>query len=69
MRQDGITRVEAAIPWNVLGVVPAAGQSYGFAVSASDNDDTGQNLQQGMVSSVPTRVLVDPTTWGELQLK
>lgn len=69
VRQDGITRVEAAIPWNVFGVVPAAGQRYGFAVSASDNDDTAQNLQQSMVSSVPTRVLVDPTTWGELQLK
>lgn len=69
VRQDGITRVEAAIPWNVFGIVPAAGQRYGFAVSVSDNDNTTQNLQQSMVSSAPTRVLVDPTTWGELQLK
>jgi hypothetical protein len=69
VRQDGLTRIEAAIPWSVLGVAPAAGQRYGFVLSASDNDDTGQNLQQSMVASVSTRVLVDPTTWGEIQLK
>ncbi len=69
VRQGGVTRIEAAIPWSVFGVTPAAGQRYGFAISASDNDDTGRNVQQSMVSSTPGRVLVDPTTWGELQLK
>ncbi len=69
VRQDGITRIEAAIPWSVFGVVPAASQRFGFVISVSDNDDTGQNAQQSMVASVSTRVLVDPTTWGEIVLK
>lgn len=69
VRQGGVTRIEAAIPWSIFGVTPAAGQRYGFAISASDNDDSERNVQQSMVSSAPGRVLVDPTTWGELQLK
>jgi hypothetical protein len=65
---DGITRIEAAIPWSTFGVTPKAGLHFGFVLSVSDNDNTGQNLQQKMVSNVKTRVLVDPTTWGDLTL-
>lgn len=62
--EDGIYRVEMAIPWSVLGVSsPASGQQYGFGLSVSDNDNSSENVQQSMVSNLPYRSLVDPTTW------
>ncbi len=61
-------QIEAAIPWTVFGVTPASGQHYGFGFSVSDNDNTGQDLQQSMVSNLPNRRLADPTTWGDLTL-
>jgi hypothetical protein len=61
-------RVEVKIPWNTFGVTPAKGRHFGFAFSVSDNDKSGSNVQQSMVSNVPTRVLSDPTTWGDLAL-
>jgi len=60
--------LEAAIPWSVFGVTPFSGQHFGFALSISDNDRVGKNLQQSMVSLVSTRVLTAPTTWGDLTL-
>jgi hypothetical protein len=66
---EGIWRVEAAIPWSILGVSPADEMHLGFAVSVSDNDAGGENLQQSMVSSAAARSLVDPTTWGDLTLQ
>ena len=66
--ESGIYRVEAAIPWSVLEMTPSAGMHIGFALSVSDNDQSGENLQQTMVSSAPNRSLLDPTTWGDLQL-
>jgi hypothetical protein len=60
--------VEAAIPWTDFGVVPYAGENLGFAFSASDNDDSTQNVQQSMVSSTPGKRLTNPTTWAELSL-
>ncbi len=66
--EDGIYRVEAAIPWSVLEVTPAANRHYGFVLSVSDNDDPNANVQQSLVSNVSTRRLTDPTTWGDLQL-
>jgi len=65
---DGITRIEAAIPWSLFGVTPRSGMHLGFAFSASDNDDPSRNVQQKMVSNVKTRDLTDPTTWGDLTL-
>ena len=67
--EGGVYRVEAAIPWSVFGVTPAKGMRFGFAISASDNDQAGQQVQESMVSSVPTRHLTDPATWGDLVLK
>ena len=65
---DELYRVEAAIPWSVFGVTPSVNKHFGFALSVSDNDDTGSNVQQTMVSSASTRKLTNPTTWGELVL-
>jgi hypothetical protein len=66
--EAGVYRVEAAIPWTVFETTAAVGKRFGFVLSASDNDNTGENLQQSLVSSSPGRRLADPTTWGELQL-
>ncbi len=62
-------RIEFAIPWSVFGISPVKGQVLGFAVSVSDNDNKTQDVQQTLISSVPHRVLTDPTTWGLLTLK
>ncbi len=63
-----IYRVEVGIPWTMLGITPAKGLHIGFAVSVSDNDKPGENLQQTMISTTATRDFLDPTTWGELVL-
>lgn len=68
VRNEEIYRVEAAIPWSVFGISPASGQQYGFGLSVSDNDNTSENIQQSMVSDLPYRSLVDPTTWTVITL-
>lgn len=65
---DGTYRVEMAIPWSLFGITPASGQRYGFAISVSDNDNSGSNEQQSMVSNVSNRTLTNPTTWALLTL-
>jgi hypothetical protein len=67
--EGDVYRVEAAIPWSAFGVSPARGMRMGFALSVSDNDKTGEQIQESMVSSVPNRHLTDPDTWGILVLK
>jgi hypothetical protein len=67
-KNEGVYRVEAAIPWSVYGITPSSGQQFGFGVSVSDNDLTGENVQQSMVSNLPYRSLVNPTTWTVLTL-
>ena len=64
---DGYT-LEAKIPWTVFGVTPVAGAKYGFAVSVSDDDQAGTAVQQSMISTVASRKLLNPTTWGTLVL-
>lgn len=61
--------VEAAIPWSIFSVSPVSGQHLGFAISVSDNDNTGQEIQESMVSNVSTRRFLNPTTWGDLTLQ
>ena len=69
VRTDEGYNLEARIPWSALGgVTPAEGDSFGFALSLSDNDRAGQALQQSMVSTVRGRMLTNPTTWGTLTL-
>ncbi|MGH2627140.1 MAG: sugar-binding protein, partial [Anaerolineales bacterium] len=65
---EGYT-LEASLPWAVLGATPAAGSRFGFALSLSDNDAQGAAAQQSLVSSVTTRTLLDPTSWGTLILQ
>lgn len=60
--------LEAKIPWSIFGVIPQAGDRFGFALSLSDNDSPGVSTWQSMVSSVSTRRVADPTTWGTLIL-
>ena len=61
--------LEAMIPWTVFGVTPDVGDRFGFALSISDNDLSGAPVQQSMVSTISTRTLTNPTTWGTLILK
>jgi hypothetical protein len=60
--------LEARIPWTTFSLTPSEGARYGFALSISDNDAAGTAAQQSMVSSVSTRKLFNPTTWGTLAL-
>ncbi len=66
-QEDGYT-VEIAIPWSVFEITPQSNKHYGFAFSVSDNDKTGDSVQQTMISNVADRHLTDPTTWGDLKL-
>lgn len=65
---DNGYRIECAIPWTIFDIDPHENQHFGFAVSISDNDKVGDVVQQSMASNVPTRMLTDPTTWGDLTL-
>lgn len=60
--------LEAAIPWSVFGVTPSVGGRYGLVVSVSDNDNGNVAEQESLISTVSTRQLVNPTTWGTLVL-
>ncbi len=59
--------LEAALPWEVLGVQPQAGDEFGFAVVISDND-SDQAARQSLVGGVYGWKAADPTTWGALRL-
>ena len=60
--------LEARIPWTVFSITPTEGSRFGFTLSISDDDAAGTPAQQSMVSSVSTRKLLNPTTWGTLAL-
>lgn len=60
--------LEARIPWSTFGLAPSAGDRFGFTLSVSDNDLSGAPVQQSMISSVSSRTLTNPTTWGTLVL-
>ena len=59
---------EVAIPWSFFSITPVAGQHFGMALNSSDDDAPGTALQQSMTSSVSTRKLLDPTSWGTIQI-
>lgn len=61
-------QLEAAIPWRLIGVTPQGGQTFGLAVSFSDND-TPAPAQQTMLSTSPTRRWHQPTTFNTLVLQ
>jgi hypothetical protein len=60
--------LEARIPWSVFGLSPTQDDRMGFALSISDNDQSGTAVQQSMVSIAPSRALTNPTTWAILIL-
>ncbi|MCC6188697.1 MAG: hypothetical protein IT318_06655 [Anaerolineales bacterium] len=60
--------LEAAIPWSMYGITPSGGLRLGLALNSSDNDNPAAAEQQSMLSSVSTRTLLNPMTWGTLQL-
>ncbi len=60
--------LEAALPWSILGTTVTSGDEYGFVLSVSDNDSVGVAVQESMVSSLATRELSDPSTWGKIKL-
>lgn len=66
---SNIYRVEAAIPWSLLGITPKDGLHIGFAVSISDNDSTTSDGQDTMISTTAYRNFLNPATWGELILR
>jgi hypothetical protein len=67
--EDGSYFLEAAIPWESLGVAPEPGLRLGVAASISDNDTPGTDVQECMISTARNRDWQDPTTWGTLELE
>lgn len=67
-QSNGGYQLEAKIPWATFGISPESGERFGFALSLSDNDSPGVATWQSMVSSVTTRRVTNPTTWGTLVL-
>jgi hypothetical protein len=61
--------LEAAIPWQDIGVTPAAGLVIGAAFNVNDNDTPGTAVQEVMKSHIATRTFRDPTSWGSLTLR
>lgn len=60
--------LEAAVPWQALGVAPAPGLALGLVAAVSDNDTPQTNVQECMIATSPRRNWRDPTTWGTLIL-
>jgi hypothetical protein len=61
--------LEARISWDLFGISPKGGESYGFVFSVSDNDQFGTVNQDGMLSTSPRRTSPpNPALWGTLQI-
>ena len=63
-----IYRIEAVIPWSMLGVTPYNGMRLGFALNVDDNDNVTDYDKQTMLSTAAGLSVFNPTTWGELVL-
>jgi hypothetical protein len=61
--------LEAALPWQELGRLPNPGDRLGIVASVSDNDSSGTNAQECIISTSPQRDWRNPTTWGTLLLR
>jgi hypothetical protein len=61
--------LEAASPWQDIGLTPAPGLLLGLALNANDNDTPGTAVQEVMMSHVSTRTLTNPAGWGTLLLR
>lgn len=60
--------LEAAVPWQIFGVAPAAGQSYGLSLVVNDDDTPGSASRQTRLAANKSVKLDDPSTWGVLVL-
>ncbi len=60
--------LEAAVPWRILGVAPAAGQSYGLSLVINDDDTPGTAGRQTRLAASQSVKPDDPSTWGVLVL-
>ncbi len=67
-KTDSGYNLEIRVPWVVFGISPVSNGHYGFVFSISDDDSPGTAVQQSLVSSVGTRILTNPTSWGTLVL-
>ncbi len=63
-----IKRIEAVIPWSMLGITPYNGMRLGFAICLDDNDNVTDYDKVSMLSSASGLAVFNPTTWGELVL-
>ena len=66
--EDGY-QLEAAIPWQDIGLTPAPGLVVGLALNVNDNDTAGTAIQEVMKSHAATRAFRDPSSWGRLTLR
>ncbi len=62
-------QLEAAIPWQDIGLAPEAGLVVGLALNVNDNDTVGTAVQEVMKSHAATRAFRDPSSWGRLTLR
>lgn len=60
--------LEATLPWQALDFEPRPGVTLGVAASISDNDTSGTDNQECMISTASQRDWQNPTTWGTLTL-
>jgi hypothetical protein len=61
--------LEAAVPWNVLQLTPAAALEMRALLEAVDSDDTVTAAPEVMYAQLRQRQLDDPTTWGTFILE
>jgi hypothetical protein len=61
--------LEAAIPWQDLGITPEPGLRMGIALNVNDNDTPDTAVQEVMMSHVATRKFNDPSSWGSIILE
>lgn len=62
-------RLEAAIPWVIFDVQARAGQVFGYALNASDNDTPGSAAQETILMQTPGMAWGRPTTFSNLYLQ
>lgn len=68
LESGGDYLIEAAIPWSLLGVTPAAEAKYGLCIALTDNDHVNEASQDSMVSHCLNLSVPDPTTWTSVEL-
>ncbi|MBL8055521.1 MAG: LCP family protein [Anaerolineales bacterium] len=65
---EGGYALEAAVPWEALGLAPFATEGFGFTLAVNDDDTPGSAEQETQVVNVKGARLPDPRTWGVMTL-